>query len=109
MRRHGLRFQQLVRLLRAKQLALEISGAHALGDQLRVAALQASVGIGQTWTTPEDLGDGGMGWNSVSFTSNDTAFVIHGPYAYCCAGGPGELWKSTDGGVTWRTLLVAPS
>jgi hypothetical protein len=34
--------------------------------------------------------------------------VIHGPYALCCAGGPGELWKSTDAGLTWRQTVVAP-
>jgi hypothetical protein len=63
---------------------------------------------GQTWTTPEDLGDGGLGWNDIAFTSNDTAFVVHGPAGCCGGNGPGELWKSTDGGVTWRQTVVAP-
>jgi hypothetical protein len=58
-------------------------------------------GGGQTWTKPVDLGDGGMGWNDIVFTTNQTGFVIHGPAALCCGGGPGELWTTTDGGVTW--------
>jgi len=59
---------------------------------------------GRTWTTPEDLGDGGMGWNDPVFTTNAIGFVIHGPFALCCAGGPGELWRTTDGGATWSPI-----
>jgi hypothetical protein len=58
---------------------------------------------GQTWTTSEDLGDGGIGWNDVAFTTNKVAFVIHGP-ASCCGGGFGELWTTEDGGVTWAPV-----
>jgi hypothetical protein len=58
---------------------------------------------GRTWTTSVDLGDGGIGWNDVAFTTNKVAFVIHGP-ASCCGGGFGELWKSEDGGVTWAPV-----
>jgi hypothetical protein len=60
-----------------------------------------------TWTTPIDLGDGGMGWNDPVFTSNQVGYVIHGPWANCCGGGPGELWQTKDGGVTWTTLTMA--
>ncbi len=62
---------------------------------------------GLTWTTPVDLGDGGMGWNDVAFTTTQVGFVIHGPWALCCRGGPGELWKTEDGGVTWLRTEVA--
>jgi hypothetical protein len=56
---------------------------------------------GGIWTTQEDLGDGGIGWNDVAFTTNQVGFVVHGP-ASCCGGqGPGELWETQDGGVTW--------
>jgi hypothetical protein len=58
---------------------------------------------GQTWTTSEDLGDGGIGWNDVTFTTNTMGFVIHGP-ASCCGGGFGELWKTEDGGLTWAPV-----
>ena len=56
---------------------------------------------GKTWTTQVDLGDGGMGWNDVAFTTDQVAFVIHGPAAVCCRGHSGELWKTGDGGLTW--------
>jgi photosystem II stability/assembly factor-like uncharacterized protein len=59
---------------------------------------------GETWTTQVDLGDGGMGWNDIVFTTNQIGFVIHGP-ASCCGGhGPGELWTTADGGVTWSPV-----
>ena len=58
------------------------------------------------WTTPENLGDGGMGWNDITFTTNRIGFVIHGP-AFCCGGqGPGELWQTSDAGVNWRQIPV---
>jgi photosystem II stability/assembly factor-like uncharacterized protein len=65
-------------------------------------------GGGQAWTTSEDLGDGGIGWNDIRFTTDQVGFVIHGP-AFCCGQhGPGELWKSTDAGLTWHQVEVAP-
>ena len=63
---------------------------------------------GQAWTTSEDLGDGGIGWNDIAFTTDQTAFVVHGPAACCGGHGPGELWKSTDAGLTWRQAQVTP-
>jgi hypothetical protein len=65
-------------------------------------------GGGQAWTTPEDLGDGGIGWNDIGFPTDQVGFVIHGPVACCGGGGPGELWKSGDGGVSWRQAVVTP-
>jgi hypothetical protein len=58
----------------------------------------------RTWTTPEDLGDGGMGWNDPVFTTGAIGFVIHGPFGICCGGGPGEVWRTTDGGATWAPI-----
>jgi photosystem II stability/assembly factor-like uncharacterized protein len=62
-------------------------------------------GGGETWTTPVDLGDGGMGWNDMSFTTNQVGFVVHGPAEFPWL--PGELWKTTDGGVTWGSAVIA--
>jgi hypothetical protein len=63
---------------------------------------------GTTWTTSEDLGDGGIGWNDIAFTTDQLAYVVHGPASCCGDHGPGELWKSSDGGVTWRQTQVSP-
>jgi hypothetical protein len=56
---------------------------------------------GQAWTTSVDLGDGGMGWNDVSFTTNQVGYVVHGPASCCGDHGPGELWVTRDAGLTW--------
>jgi photosystem II stability/assembly factor-like uncharacterized protein len=56
---------------------------------------------GQTWSTSVDFGDGGQGWNDVTFTTASVGFVVHGPAACCGDHGPGELWTTQDGGVTW--------
>jgi photosystem II stability/assembly factor-like uncharacterized protein len=62
---------------------------------------------GETWTTPVDEGDGGMGWNDIVFTTNQVGFVVHGPAASPWL--PGELWRTDDGGLTWSLSRVALS
>jgi len=61
---------------------------------------------GQTWTTSLDLGDGGMGWNDIAITTDQIAFVVHGPAECCGNHGPGELGRSTDGGLNWQPIQV---
>jgi hypothetical protein len=56
---------------------------------------------GMTWTTQEDFGDGGMGWNDPVFVTDQVGYVIHGPAAICCRGFSGQLWKTEDAGLTW--------
>ena len=63
---------------------------------------------GTTWTTPEDLGDGGIGWNDITFLTDSVGFVVHGPASCCGGSGPGELWRSVDGGQSWRQVEVSP-
>jgi photosystem II stability/assembly factor-like uncharacterized protein len=59
---------------------------------------------GRTWTTPVTYNDAGQGWNDIAFTSNEVGFIIHAP-VFCCGGhGTGELWETTDGGVTWAPV-----
>jgi hypothetical protein len=114
------------RVLRSSDTALTTSDAGTLNQYGIVSQLTASPngtllvasysigswiyrnGGGTTWTTSEDLGDGGIGWNDIAFTTDQLAFVVHGPAACCGNRGPGEIWKSTDGGLTWRQTEVAP-
>jgi photosystem II stability/assembly factor-like uncharacterized protein len=56
---------------------------------------------GTTWTTSADLGDGGMGWNDIVFTTDEVGYVIHGPAGSPCCTQVGELWQTQDGGATW--------
>jgi photosystem II stability/assembly factor-like uncharacterized protein len=59
---------------------------------------------GKTWTTPVSLNDLGQGWNDVVFTTNTVGFVVHGPAAVYPGNRPGELWSTTDGGLTWAPV-----
>ena len=56
---------------------------------------------GRNWTTQADEGDGGQGWDDIVFTTNQLGFVIHGPLSCCGGHGPGELWATEDGGLSW--------
>jgi len=84
------------------QLAAAPNGTLAVASYSIGSWLYLNQG-GKTWTTQEDLGDGGMGWNDITFVSNSTGFVIHGP-ASCCGGGPGEVWETQDGALTWSAI-----
>ena len=112
------------RVLRSSDTALTTSDAGTLNQYGIVSQLTASPngtllvssysigswiyrnGGGQAWTTSLDLGDGGIGWNDIAFTTNQIAFVIHGAAECCGNHGPGELGKSTDGGLTWQPMQV---
>ena len=58
----------------------------------------------RTWTAPVDLGDGGMGWNDMTFTTDRVGYVVHGPSSSPWL--PGELWRTTDGGATWGSVVI---
>ena len=56
------------------------------------------------WTTSVEQGDGGAGWNDLTFTSEDVGWVVYSPVA----GYPGEgrLLRTADGGRTWSPVTV---
>jgi photosystem II stability/assembly factor-like uncharacterized protein len=56
---------------------------------------------GRTWTTSVSLNDFGVGWNDVVFTTNEIGFVVYGPAGVWPYNRVGELWKTSDGGLTW--------
>jgi hypothetical protein len=57
-----------------------------------------------SWTTSVEQGDGGAGWNDLTFTSEDVGWVVYSPVA----GYPGDgtLMRSADGGRTWSPVPV---
>lgn len=56
------------------------------------------------WTTPvAEQGDGGLGWNDVTFSSRHTGWVVYGPVDW---GGPGQLWTTHDGGASWQPVTL---
>jgi hypothetical protein len=86
------------------QLAAAPDGTLALASSSAGSWIYRNT-AGSAWTTAADLGDGGVGWNDIGFTTNETGFVIHGPQALF---GPGELWGTTDAGATWGPLPQSP-
>jgi hypothetical protein len=82
------------------QIAASPNGTIAMASYSIGSWIYRNAG-GATWTKSADLGDGGEGWNDIDFTTNQTGFVIHGPEAMF---GPGELWGTTNGGVTYAPL-----
>ncbi len=84
--------------------------------------------VGATWASNADRGlykttDGGKTWNKIKYVSDKAGFIdvamdprdpntlyaaswerVRGPY-FLKSGGPGSaLWKTTDGGATWREI-----
>lgn len=85
--------------------------AAARGGTLAVASTSSGSWIylndtgGDTWTTSVEEGDGGAGWNDLTFTTDDVGWVVYSP----AAGYPatGTLLKTTDAGHTWTPTPVA--
>ena len=68
--------------------------------------IDTSFDNGQTWTTPLDLGDGGLGFTDVGFTTATQGVAIHGQPQY-----PGslQLFMTRDGGHQWAPVDVNPA
>lgn len=109
--------QSVKRVLRSADTGLTVTpagtapleGIHAqlaAGPDGRLLLASASSGswlylnaAGEQWTTVLALGDHGADWNSPTFTTATTGFVIHAPAAW--ANGAGTLLTTDDGGQTW--------
>jgi len=71
-------------------------------------------GTDSRWTTPLEIGDGGMGFYDLDFTDAVHGAVIHGPAAllFLSAGqinllpDPGELYITNDGGNSWHQVVL---
>jgi hypothetical protein len=59
---------------------------------------------GKAWTTSVSLNDYGEGWNDITFVSNLVGFAVYGPDGVWPYNRTGELWETTDGGVTWAPV-----
>jgi hypothetical protein len=55
------------------------------------------------WTMVEGIGDGGAGWNDISYVSNTQAWVVYGPADFS---GIGQLWATRDGGQHWAAVTL---
>jgi photosystem II stability/assembly factor-like uncharacterized protein len=82
------------------QLAASRSGNLAMSSQSDGSFVYVNDGGGTSWSMPVGLGDGGLGWNDIVYTTNKTAWVIHAP-----AGGfepQGVLYVTHDAGQSWQ-------
>ena len=68
--------------------------------------IDTSFDNGQTWTTPLDLGDGGLGFSDVGFTTATQGVAIHGRTVYPDSL---QLFMTRDGGHTWAAVNVSPA
>jgi hypothetical protein len=57
----------------------------------------------KAWTMVEGIGDGGAGWNDISYVSNTTAWVVYGPADFTDIG---QLWVTHDSGHHWGPVKL---
>lgn len=62
---------------------------------------------GDTWTTSVEEGDGGAGWNDLSFTTEKSGWIVYAPAAGYP--GTGTLLTTHDAGRTWTPVDPAPT
>jgi photosystem II stability/assembly factor-like uncharacterized protein len=55
------------------------------------------------WTMAEGFGDGGAGWNDISYVSNTEAWVVYGPADFSDIG---QVWVTRDGGQHWAPVTL---
>jgi hypothetical protein len=89
------------------ELAATRGGTLAVASTSAGSWIYLDDGGADTWTTPVEDGDGGAGWNDLTFTTETTDWVVYAPAAGYP--GTGELRTTTDGGRTWTAVpVVAP-
>ncbi|HUN31760.1 MAG TPA: hypothetical protein VMU95_07040 [Trebonia sp.] len=59
---------------------------------------------GTTWSTAVSLGDGGLGWNDITYVTDNEAWVVYSP-ANTFSGSIGHVLVSRDGGHRWHVVL----
>ena len=82
----------------ASDLAATPGGTLAVASVSSGSWLYRSDGDG-AWATAVEQGDGGAGWNDLTFTTDSAGFVVYAPAAW--ADGAGTLLRTDDGGRTW--------
>jgi photosystem II stability/assembly factor-like uncharacterized protein len=89
----------------ASDLAATPGGTLAVASVSSGSWLYRSDGDG-AWATAVEQGDGGAGWNDLTFTTDAAGVVVYAPAAW--ADGAGTLLRTEDGGRTWSPVPLAP-
>ena len=89
----------------ASELAATPGGTLALASTSSGSWIYLNDTGAEVWTTPVEEGDGGAGWNDLTFTGEDVGWVVYSP----AAGYPGDgtLLTTADGGRTWTKAPVS--
>jgi len=80
------------------QLAASPSGNLAVASTSNGSFVYINDTHKQAWTMVEGIGDGGAGWNDITYVTNSQAWVVYGPADF---GGIGQLWVTHDAGLHW--------
>jgi photosystem II stability/assembly factor-like uncharacterized protein len=85
------------------QLAASPSGNLAVASSSDGSFIYINDTHGKTWTMVEGIGDGGAGWNDITYVSNTQAWVVYGPAGFS---GIGQLWVTRDAGKHWGPVTL---
>jgi photosystem II stability/assembly factor-like uncharacterized protein len=85
------------------QLAASPSGNLAVASYSDGSFIYVNDTHKKSWTMVEGIGDGGAGWNDITYASNTTAWVVYGPADFS---GIGQLWVTRDDGHHWSAVTL---
>jgi photosystem II stability/assembly factor-like uncharacterized protein len=84
------------------QLAVSPSGNLAVASQSDGSFIYVNnTKSGRTWSRVWATGDGGAGWNDITYVNNRVAWVIRGPLAGPSFSERGKLYVTHNSGRTW--------
>ena len=85
------------------ELAASTSGNLAVASESDGSFIYINNTHKKAWTMVEGIGDGGAGWNDISYVSNTTAWVVYGPADFSNIG---QLWVTHDSGHHWGPVKL---
>ena len=88
----------------AAELAASPSGNLAVASCSDGSFLYINDGHGEVWTMVIGRGDGGAGWNDLTYVNRSQAWVVYGPAAG--ATGVGRVYVTRDAGRHWTAAGV---
>ena len=88
----------------AAELAASPSGNLAVASCSDGSFLYINDGHGEAWTMVIGRGDGGAGWNDLTYVTRSQAWVVYGPAAG--ATGVGRVYVTRDAGRHWTAAGV---
>jgi hypothetical protein len=85
------------------QLAASPSGNLAVASWSDGSFIYINDTHATAWSMVEGIGDGGAGWNDISYVSNTQAWVVYGPADFSDIG---QLWVTRDSGQHWAAVRL---